>query len=391
MNTIMTGKSHTFFGLLVFATILSSCSGDNNEPPRAFEGSYTYQKPQSDSDWGTSHVSEVGLDSAAFETMMNRQDLEGINVHSILIVKDGALVFEEYFSGEDSNGVEIDFDKDTVHELFSVTKSISSLLMGIALDNGDIDNLEEPLSAYMPDHADYFLDPLKADITLYDVLTMQGGIEVTELGVGRETSPLFSLIDYEDPLDYTLSQTAVAEPGTVFEYSTGLSTLLSEVIETATGSSVDSFAQAHLFTPLNIDQALWQRHESGHIFTGTGLKLLPRDMAKIGQLLLDNGAWNNNAVITEEWISESTFPQVVFRPSYPFFEYGYYWWLREFRVDENSTVSVVFAGGYGGQNIYIIPELDTVVVFTAGNFNPEGGQVPQRIMEEDIVPNLVAP
>ncbi len=390
MNIIMTRMCLSFFILFILTLILSGCSGDSNGPPESSRTVYTYQEPISDSDWDARHISEFGLDAAAFEMMMNRQNLEALNIHGVLIVKDNALIFEEYFSGEDSNGVQVDFDKDTLHEQFSVTKSISSLLMGIAIENGIIVGLEESLLSYMPGHSEYFVDPQKANITLHDVLTMQAGIEWNELTASRETSSLFDLLSSEDPLTYTLSQPSVAEPGEVFEYSTGVATLLSEVIGFASGNSVETFAQEHLFTPLNIDEVEWQYHDSGHIFTGTGLKLLPRDMAKIGQLVLDSGMWNNNIIISEAWISESTFPHLAFQPDYPFYEYGYYWWLREFRVDEDVTTPVIRAAGYGGQNIYIIPELNTVVVFTAGNFNAGGGVEPERIMEEDIVPNLVS-
>ncbi|MFL0804557.1 MAG: beta-lactamase family protein [Agarilytica sp.] len=390
MTIIITKAFPSFFSLLIFTAVLAGCSGDDNRPPSTSTVPYTYEKPQSDSDWETRHVSEVGLDSAALETMMSRQNLEALNIQSVLIVKDNALVFEEYFSGEDSTGVEIDFDKDTLHEQFSVTKSISSLLMGIAIENGAIGSLDESLSAYMPDHSAYFSDPLKASITLYDVLTMQGGIEWNELRASRETSALFDMLGSEDPLTYTLSQPSIVEPGTVFEYSTGVATLLSEVINTATASSVDVFAQENLFTRLNIDNASWQTHETGHIFTGTGLSLRPRDMAKIGQLILNNGVRGDEALISESWINESTSPHLVFQDVYPFFEYAYYWWRRAFYIDANTATTVIVAMGYGGQMIYVIPEFSAVVVFTAGNFDAGGGQVVHSIMEADIVPSFVS-
>ncbi len=373
---------------LLFVAVFSGCSGDDNSPPAA-SPAYQYEPPEADADWQSAHLDEVSLDPAAFETMMNRRDLGAENIHGILIVKDGMLVFEEYFNGRDSEGLANTFDKDTVHEQFSVTKSIASLLMGIAIDRGEIPNLDERTSTYLPEYSGLFADPLKADMTLYDVLTMQSGIEWFELGTPRESSSRTLLVESDAPITYLLSQPSVSEPGTTFLYNTGVASLVSEIIEHATSSSIDVFAEAYLFTPLNINTVSWQRHEDGHVFSGTGLKLLPRDMAKIGQLMLNGGSWRGTRIVSDEWLMESTMSHIAFQANYPNYGYGYYWWMRDFRISEESVTGVVFASGFGGQMIYILPEFDTVVVFTAGNFDGGGGAVPEQILEEDILPNLV--
>ncbi len=370
----------------LIAFSLFGCGGGNAPPQISQPEPYTYSVPESDDDWATAHLSDVGLEKNAFESMLNLRDMEALNVHSILVVKDGALVFEEYFTGEDSQGNTIAFDKDTPHEMFSVTKSIASLLTGIAIDRNAISSVDDRVIDYLPNHASLLNVDEKADITLYDSLTMQAGIEWFELSPLNSDSPSYRFKLAADPLTYLFSLPQASAPGTSFAYNTGVASTMGEIIFTATGQRVDRFAEDNLFGPLNITDVSWQRHASGHIYTGSGLQMLPRDMAKIGQLLLNDGVWEGNEIISADWLSESTFAHVEFGGA---FNYGYYWWLWDMPVDENTTTRVVYAAGFGGQMIFIMPEFSMTVVFTSGNFGGGNREMPNTILEEDILPGLI--
>ncbi len=374
--------TYSIFYMFAFV-ILASCGGSDTE-----SSSYTYQQPIADDDWPTDEPNNVGLDNTAFESMINRQDLAALNIHSILVVKDGVLVFEHYFPGRASNGNSVNFNQNTPHEMFSVTKSIASLLIGIAIDNQNISSVNDLIVDYLPAYSDHFDEEEKTTISVHHSLTMQTGIQWGELNSTNTTNSFRNFIQAEDPLDYLFSQPSTSTPGSEFEYNTGIASSMSEIIQTASSQRVDVFAQDYLFIPLNITDISWQQHSNGLIYSGTGLNMRPRDMAKIGSLILNQGNWKNVQVVPTNWINASTQTQVILPETFTADSYGYYWWIRDFQVNETKTTQAIYAAGYGGQMIFVLPEYDTVIVFTAGNFNGQNTNLAHAIMEFDIVPNL---
>lgn len=362
----------TLIIILFCATLFLSC-----------RPSYMYQIPEQTNDgWQVASLDDVGITEKTLGKLMNRiRDNTYQNVDSILIVKDGKLVFEEYFGGYEFDyqgdqflGEFIEYDIDTMHNLASVTKAITSLLIGIAIDKGFIESESEKVFNFFPEYS-HLNDDGKDRITLVHLLTMTSGLEWNEMDVSvttrNTTNDLIQLFFAPDPIEYILSKPIVAEAGTRWYYSGGDVNLLGEIIKRATGLRADDFAEEYLFTPLGISEYEWAYITSDIVYTSGDLKLRPRDMAKLGYLYLNRGAWNGDRIVSKEWIEDSTRGHVAI----PYAEwvqeygerYGYQWFLKTYYADSKSYDSFM-RDGWGGQRITIFPELDTVVVLTGGNY-----------------------
>jgi CubicO group peptidase (beta-lactamase class C family) len=294
------------------------------------------------------------------------------NVHAILVARGGKLVFERYFKGADEipgrfygRRVEtITFDADTLHNVKSVSKSVASLVVGIAIDRGLIPSINEPIWSFFPELSD-LRTAEKEDIRLSHVLSMSMGLEWVEAtpATGDYNNDEARMHMAWDPCRYVLSRPVTAPAGREFFYNTGALTLVSAIIRNATGRPLDEFARATLFEPLGITSAEWTRVR-GDTDAGGGLRLRPRDMTKIGQLVLAGGRWNDRQVVSKAWIETSTAPKLKGTDDQL---YGYLWWLGRSRLNRRE-IHWVGALGRGGQSIRIIPELDLVVVVTAGYY-----------------------
>ncbi len=335
----------------------------------------TFPAPDQTSDgWQTASLAEVGIDEGKIGEAIERiRDDTYQNVHSVLIVKDGKLVFEEYFSGYtwDYNGNQFrgeltDFGPDTIHNLASVTKSFTSALVGIAIDRGFIQGVDEKVFAFFPEYAS-LNDESKDRITLYHLLTMTSGLEWNgmEVPLSDTNNDLVQLFIVSDPKEYVLAKPAVSEPGTEWYYNGGGTNLLGEVIREATGLRMDDFAEKYLFAPLGITDYEWDHINPDMIHASGNLKLRPRDMAKLGYLFLSGGVWKDERIISGEWVEESTRKRAS--PLLLADGYGYQWWLKTYHAGSTSVDSF-YAAGWGGQRITVFPSLDMVVVFTGGNY-----------------------
>jgi CubicO group peptidase (beta-lactamase class C family) len=300
------------------------------------------------------------------------EKLRDADPHSVVIVRNGVVVYEKYFSGPDQRWpqrhwgepLENTFhDMRTKHDLQSITKSVVSLLAGIALDRALIKSVDAPLLSFFPEYAD-LSSPERERITLRDLLTMQAGLN-------WPTKPYLSMarkVDAaSDPYRLVLEQPMVAEPGKKWRYNNGVAELVGGVVQKATGSRLDEFAKDALFEPLGITDWEWGRMASGDPGASWGLRLRPRDLAKIGQLILDHGAWHGRQIVSADWIKEMTVPRIV-RPK---FSYAYLWWLNQSSIDGRS-IEWISGSGWGGQCLNIIPKLALVVVVTAGVYDYEG-------------------
>ncbi len=377
-----------YFFLACFIAALSACGGGDEASANTEQSSYIYSVPEDNDDWATSGADTVGFSISGLESMLNRQNLQQRNIHSVLLIKNNKLVFEQYFSGNDSNNRMINYDRDTRHEIFSVTKNITSLLAGISIDEGAISNTNDLLISHFPDYADTINATKKNDITLHHSLTMQTGIAWNGFFAtdGNPSSVPFAAA--ADPLSYLFGLEQQAPAGSTFEYNSGVSSAVGEVISRANNSPLDEYGQTKLLTPLNITDVSWSQHSNGLVYAGIGMSMRPIDMAKIGQLVLNSGQWKGEQVVSEAWIAESTSAHVTLDSRFTASGYGYYWWIRELRVDNSTTTTAIYAAGSGGQYIYILPEYELVAVFTSGNYANGDNTLPHSLMEEDVIPSL---
>jgi CubicO group peptidase (beta-lactamase class C family) len=292
--------------------------------------------------WVISSPEQQGLDPALLCAMgKGVMDGELANVDSIVIVRHGALVYERYFDYPNQTH----FDATVKHVGNSMTKSIISLLVGIELDRGLI-NLDAPVLSYFPEYSD-LRSPEKDRITLRHLLTMSAGLEWYESDVRFDASN-------SGRLHYVLEQKVVTPPGQTWNYNSGGSAVIGEVLSKVTGTEFRELARTQLFEPLGIDDVQWR---------GPGLSLRPRDWTKIGQLVLNRGVWQGKQIVPASWIAQSTTPQIKAQEP---FSYGFQWWLGH-SSSNGGVVEWAAAMGNLSQKTIIVPDLDLVVVFNASH------------------------
>lgn len=260
---------------------------------------------------------------------------------SVLVLRGGDLVLERYYGGA---------GPDIRREVYSVTKSFSATLIGIAIDRGNISGMDERVLDFFPNRPVSNPGPEKAAITLEDLLTMTSGLDWTE-----DDASIQTLYTSPDWVQHVLDLPIAEPPGIRFNYCTGCSHLLTAIIEQATGMSALDFARQGLFEPLGLEAAEWQTDAQGIPIGGWGLQLTPREMARLGYLYLRGGRWKDQQVVSTQWIQAATSAQVAAEPGY---DYGYQWWVR-------PSIEGYAAIGRGGQMVAVIPGKDLVVVFTS--------------------------
>lgn len=305
-----------------------------------YEDNPTYIDEGAPPDWMVSTPGDVGIDDEALE--VGAAELaQSPALLSLLVVRNDALVFERYYNGSDAS------HSNNIH---SASKSILSALLGIALADGAIASLDAPLADYLPEYIETGSD--KAAITLRHVVTMSGGLEWTE--DDTESSVIESSDDWVGAI---LEQPLTGTPGVDFNYSSGMSHVLSAVLTRATETSTCSYAHEKLLAPLGIAAEHWGRDPNGVFSGGYNLYMTPRELARFGLLFLRDGEWEGNQLVPSSWVQESIQPQL---PAEDGYDYGYFWWLLS-----GSPQDVAIAWGFGGQFVYLVPALDLMVVMTA--------------------------
>jgi len=329
------------------------------------------------------------IDRAALCRMADRLAASSYaNVHAVLVARSGKLVFERYFRGSDEipgrvygRRVEnVTFDADTLHNMKSASKGVASLALGIAIDRGLIPSVNEPIFSFFPELSD-LRSPEKERIQLVHALAMSMGLKWVEAtpATGDYNNDEARMHMAWDQCRYVLGLPVTAPAGQEFFYNTGSLALVSAIIRKATGRPLDEFARETLFKPLGIAAVEWERYK-GDTDAGGGLRLRPRDMAKIGQLVLAGGRWNDRQIVPRGWIETSTAPKIKTSDG----SYGYLWWLGRSLLN-GREVHWAGALGRGGQSIRIVPELDLVVVVTAGyyqDYSPRAFQVPSGVFRD---------
>ncbi len=288
-------------------------------------------------------------------------------LYSLLVSRDGALLVEEYFNGKGPS---------SIANVKSASKSVISGLVGIAIEAGHIQSVDQPIGDFFGEALAGDANERKADITIGDLLTMQSGLETTS---NRNYG---AWVQSRDWVGFALAQPVEYPPGALMEYSTGNTHLLSAILTIATGKSTLAFARETLGEPLGFHLAQWPQDPQGIFFGGNDMEFTPRQMLAFGELYLNGGRGNGRQIIPAEWVDESLQARAVStRESGRY--YGYGWWLREMAGFMTS-----FAWGYGGQFIVLVPELDLVIVTTSSSY-PSDERRPHLRQLYDLMEHLV--
>jgi CubicO group peptidase (beta-lactamase class C family) len=316
------------------------------------------------------------------------------DVHVVIVERGSRVLLERYDTGADEAwgqplGV-VTFTPDTLHDLRSVTKSIVGLLYGIALDRGLVPPVDAPLLAQFPQYPDLAADPRRARLTVLNALNMTLCMEWDEQR--PYTDPANSEIAMErapDRYRFVLERPFVTEPGTRWIYSGGAVALVGVIIAKGAGTTLPEFARQALFVPLEITQFEWATGQDGVASAASGLRLRPRDLLRVGELVLAGGIWNGQGVVSRAWLDASFAPVGTTDRG---LRYGRLWYLGEDATPALPGRHRWLAGiGNGGQRLYLMPDAELATVVLCGAYNrPDQSQAPSRIWREIILGNLPA-
>jgi CubicO group peptidase (beta-lactamase class C family) len=332
--------------------------------------------------WRVGNPARHGFDPVPLQDMRQRVANGRLdNVHAIIVARDGVLVYEQYAAGQDQYGLEpakhTVFDAATRHNGNSMTKSVTSLLVGIALQRGWITTLDTPVLDFFPEYAD-LRTPEKSAITLYHLLTMSDGLDWSELK--QPFDSIGKMRGAKDAYRYVLEQPIAAPPGRTYNYNSGATELIGAVLHKTSGKSLEVLAKDELFAPMGIEDVEWNRRlPNGEPQASGAMRARPRDWAKLGQLVLNRGVWNDRQIVPSAWIADSIKP----RNNGPgLFLYGYHWWLgRSFC--RGRVVEWAGAMGWGGQRLMIVPDLGMVVLVHA--WLPNRMSLPETILLNEFI------
>jgi hypothetical protein len=374
-------KNSLLFVVLISA-ILFSCNEatENNTKKDPFE-------------WSVSSISDEGIDSIKIDSI-HKNIVSGDYglVDHLLVIRNGNLIFDKHYENNydsiaqlyDTANFQFNYNHPAwhpyykgsdLHTLQSCTKSITSLLIGIAIDEGLITNTDIKVMELFDSYRPTEKDALKDSITLQDLLTMRGGFNWDESRIpySDPNNNCYILETSDNWLEYILQVPMDTIPGTKFEYNSGITVLLGEIIRIKTGERVDKWAEEKLFKPLDITDYYWKISPNGEVDTEGGLYLSIYDFAKIGQLVLNKGSWQGKRIISEKWLQESTSQHV--KPDMLDW-YGYQWWLWNPKKDDYQLILAI---GYGGQYLFIDPENNLLTVMNRWNIHGSSEKSPFTI------------
>ncbi|MTI86760.1 MAG: serine hydrolase [Balneolaceae bacterium] len=373
-----------FAGTTLTHLRLEPYEGSFPQSPLYQETSSHYKIPQKMNDgWLVNSLDNAGIKPAPLRQMTDSIKAEAlINTHSVLIAKDGELVYEKYFAG---------FDVSTPHDQRSASKSISSAVIGIAVDEGLFKSTAQNLHEFLPNKYAQVIqsDERKSKIDLHSLLTMSSGLDAIDFGITRNS--VASEGNYQQSpnwLKTVIDAPMIHEPSTHTYYGSANPFLLGVALRSVTNEPVEYFMDKHLLRPLAISNYILQGDDTKSPYFGGGMYLQPRDMLKFGQLYLNNGIWKRKRIISKEWIQQSFKKHTTLENTDDQSEYGYLWWHHTYKVN-GREITAIEARGAGGQYISILPDLNTVVVITSGNFNNGRFWQPELIIEDYILRAIV--
>jgi CubicO group peptidase (beta-lactamase class C family) len=337
--------------LLIFCIILLAANGcvepsDSGNKSDSNKEAVTYWPTDG---WRTSTPEQQGIDSEKLAEALDYIQEKDVNIHSLLFIRNGYVVTDAYF---------YPFANGSVHDVASVTKSFTATLIGVAISEGNITSVEQPVLEFFPKYTVANIDKKKKAMTLEDLLTMRSGFEC--INEPSEVT-LMQMLASPDWIQFTLDLPMVEEPGAHFVYCSSNSHLLSGIIKETTGINELDYANKSLFKPLGITNIIWPSDPQGNNHGWGDLHLTPHDMAKLGHLYLNKGTWDGKQIVPAEWMTESTQKQVSLDEGEG---YGYQWWVS------GSIPGLYEARGRGGQRIIVWPEKNIIVVTTGGGFEP---------------------
>lgn len=323
-----------------------------------------------------SSLTKVNMDSVRIYTLIKAlQEKSKHHIRSILIARHNKLVLESYFNG---------WKRERMQDMRSATKSITSALMGIAIDKQMVPSVNVPVFNFFNNEYKTFAhwEDIKSEITIKDFLRMRTGLRCNDWVPASEGNEE-KMYKKRDWVKFVLDLPVDGRPGENYSYCTGAPVTLGAIISNASGRKIPDFAHQYLFEPLGIKEYSWEFMPNGRADTGGHLHLKPRDMLKFGLLFMNQGTWNGEQLISPSWINESTKADGEV-PTSNGLQYGYLWWCKKW-VHNNQDVKAYFASGNGGQFIFVLPELDIVVVFTGGGYNTNMISIALSIMEGTII------
>lgn len=338
------------------------------------------------SEWEAVTPLEAGLDPGlgdGLDAAVGDGRLEGL--HGALVIRGGRLAVERYYEGADQRwgqdlGV-VQHGPDLKHDLRSVSKSIVGLLYGIALDEGLVPSVDAPLLDQFPQYADLTDAEAKRAITIEHALTMSTALDWDEtLPYSDPRNSEIAMERAPDRYRYVLDRPLAHRPGERWVYCGGATALLAKIIADGTGEPLLAYAREKLFAPLGVDDVEWVEGSDGEPAAASGLRMRPRDLARIGQLILNRGQWRGARIVSENWLDVALSARIDTGEG---LSYGYQWWLPM----PESGYRWVAGFGNGGQRLWVSPGLDMVVVVTAGRYNrPDGWKLPVSVITEHVLP-----
>ena len=312
---------------------------------------FATDQERSTSPWPVVTPESQGFDSGVLAELLEHVRTKGLPLHNLLLVRRGQLILDASLYPYSAGGL---------HDLASVTKSITSVLVGIALDKGHIESVRQPVVSLLPAAVRGRPDARLQALTVENLLTMTSGLDC---GFEPGERELAAMRHSDNWPAFALALPMRAAPGTQYAYCSCNNHLLSAILSERTGGSALAFARTHLFDPLGISAASWPADGQGRSHGWGDLHLLPKDLAKIGELYRNGGTWNGRRIVSESWVRQSTRPLVRVREGVG---YGYSWWINTAR-----TPAIYEAVGRGGQRVAVVPDKELVIVFNGGGIDTD--------------------
>lgn len=319
------------------------------------------------------------LELNKLENLISKDSLP--NTHSVLISKNGKLIYENYFDG---------YTQNVPHDMRSSSKSISSAIVGIAKDRSLFKDVEQSIFEFLPAKYQVLKDSLKATIDIKSLLTMSSGLDAIDYGINANSKSPATEENYQRTKDWIqtiLATPMINKPNTKANYGSANPYLLGIAMDSVVSEPLELFMDKNLFQKLEISNYISQADLYGNPYFGGGMYLTPKDMLKFGELYLNNGKWNSKRILSKKWITASFKNYRVLENTKDKKGYGYLWWHNTYQLNGKNIASIE-ARGAGGQYIFVIPSLKTVVIITSGNFRNGKTQQPEMIFENYILPNL---
>ena len=392
-------RSRTRVGpALLMLVLLSACGSGQTDSNQVWPGEM----------WSTSTPEEQGIDAAAIDSLV--ADIvagEYGLVDAFMLLRNGYVVANHRFT-QDYATIAAEYDTTNhmynydhpdwhpylhgteLHSLQSVTKSVTSAALGIAMAEGLLGGVDTPVMPFFEAYEPYVTDVRKESSTLQDFLTMRSGLKWTTAGgYESEEHSTIQLEASDEWIRFVLEQPTDTVPGVRYQYNDGVSVLLGKILREATGQRIDEWARERLFEPIGITDFYWKITPDGEADTEGGLYLSTEDLARFGYLFLRGGEWDGRQIVSREWVEASTAPVVPdVAPDNERQDpgYGYQWWVPQ---HENGITRIFAGNGYGGQFVMVSPEHDIVVVFNGWNIHGGANLSTWRALQERILPAVM--